>query len=323
MNNWIKCIATALGTVILATSSMAQDKKDKASKDKDEKTQEIVIRKKGNKADKMTIVIDGDNITVNGKPIDEFKNADVTVFKRQPSDRSIRRYQSMPESFGPGNFNRMLRSHSNKALLGVLTQKTDNGAKIIDVTKESGAEKAGLKKDDIITKAGDATINTPEDLMEAIGKYKPNDKVDITYLRSGKENKASVVLGDNNSKDLGFNYNNDFNFEFPKGPMPPMENFNFDLMGKPRIGMQIQDVEDGKGVKVKDVDEDSPASKAGIKEGDVITQVNGKNVSGVDDLRSEIKDLKGGDAVKLSYQRDGKNQTVEIKLPKRLKSANL
>lgn len=322
MNNWIKLSATALATVVIATSSIAQDQKEKRSKDS-EKSQEIVIRKKGDKTDKMTIVVDGNNVTINGKPMDEFKNEDVTVFKREPSDRSFRRFENGREPFGPGNFNRMLRSHSNKAMLGVITQKADNGVKVTDVTKESGAEKAGLKKEDIITKAGNASINAPEDLMEAIGKYKPNDKVDITYLRNGKESKASVVLGENKSKDFAFNYNNDFNFEFPKGPMPPLENFNFNFTGKPRIGLQIQDVEDGKGVKVKDVDEDSPASKAGMKEGDVITQVNGKNVSGVDDLRDEIKDVKEGDAVKFSYQRDGKTQTAEIKLPKRLKSANL
>jgi serine protease Do len=55
----------------------------------------------------------------------------------------------------------------------------------------------------------------------------------------------------------------------------------------------------------------------------VITLVNGKNIAGVDELRNEIKDLKEGDVVKFGYQRDGKNQTSEIKIPKRLKSADL
>ncbi|MEJ7682575.1 MAG: PDZ domain-containing protein [Segetibacter sp.] len=66
-----------------------------------------------------------------------------------------------------------------------------------------------------------------------------------------------------------------------------------------------------------------PASKAGIKEGDVITQVNGKDIAGVDELRNEIRDVKEGDALKLTYKRDGKNQSAEIKIPKRLKSADL
>jgi serine protease Do len=49
-------------------------------------------------------------------------------------------------------------SGGNRALLGVVSEKNDNGAKITSVTKESAAEKAGLKKDDIITKVGDTKI---------------------------------------------------------------------------------------------------------------------------------------------------------------------
>ncbi|MBA2761700.1 MAG: PDZ domain-containing protein, partial [Segetibacter sp.] len=74
---------------------------------------------------------------------------------------------------------------------------------------------------------------------------------------------------------------------------------------------------------VKDVDDGSPASKAGIKEGDVITQVNGKEIAGVDEIRNEIKDIKEGDAVKFTFKRGNKTQTAELKIPKRLRTANL
>ena len=102
-----------------------------------------------------------------------------------------------------------------------------------------------------------------------------------------------------------------------------MENFNFNFNRKPKIGLQIQDVEEGKGVTVKDVDENSPAAKAGMKDGDIITSVNGKDVAGVDELRSAIKDLKEGETVQFSYKRDGKSQTADVKIPKRLKTADL
>ncbi len=329
MNNWIKFLTAALATAVISNSAFAQEQKEKNLKDKEEKTQEIVIRKKGNKAEKMTIVVDGDSVTINGKPADEFKNDNVTVFTR---DRplamtlpSIRRFRGERPLLNNENFNYLRPSDGNKAMLGVLTQKADDGVKVSDVTKESGAEKAGLKKDDVITKVGSKEIKDPKDLIEAIGKHKPNDKVDIMYKRDRKENKTSVTLGENKSRGNSFNLNNgNFNFDFPKGSLTPgLENFNFNFNRKPRIGLQIQDVEEGKGVKVKDVDDDSPASKAGIKDGDVITQANGKDVAGVDELRNEIKDLKEGDTVKFSYKRDGKNQTADIKIPKRLKSADL
>jgi serine protease Do len=115
--------------------------------------------------------------------------------------------------------------------------------------------------------------------------------------------------------------NDNFNFNIPNSPDAP--NTFFNIGRKPKIGLQIQDVEEGKGVKVKEVDEDTPASKAGFKEGDIITEVNGKQVEGVDDLRSEIKDVKEGDTVKMKFKRGGTTQTAEIKLPKRLKTADL
>ena len=324
---WIKYSTAALTAAFVATAAFGQDQKEQPSKDKEEKTQEIVIRKKGDKKDKMTIVVDGDNVTINGKPVDEFKNDDVTIFKRErplgmaaPRVGRMDRIRRFDDIGGPG----YLTPSANKAFLGIMTQKADNGVKVTEVNKESGAEKAGLKKDDVITKVGKTAITTPQELIEAISAYKPNDKVDITYKRDGKENKTTATLGENKSAPFSFNFDDrDFNFNLPKEPMPPTENFNFNWNTKPRIGLQIQDVEEGKGVKVKDVDDDSPASKAGIKEGDIISQVNGKDVAGVDELRNTIKDLKEGDVVKLTYKRNGKNQTAEIKIPKRLKSADL
>jgi serine protease Do len=325
MYTFSKISTLAIAAAVIATSAFAQDQKDKSAKSK-EKAEEIVIRKKGDKTEKMTIVVDGDNVTINGKPADQFKDDDVTVLRRDRPlgmTQNLRRFENNHLSDSE-NFNESMLRHSNKAMLGILTEKADKGVKVSEVTKESGAEKAGLKKDDIITKVANTNIDSPRDLVAAIAGYKPTDKVEITYLRNGKENKTTAVLGENKSRAYSFNLNNrDYNFNMPEVSIPHIENFDFNFNRKPKIGLQIQDVEEGKGVKVKEVDEDSPALKAGIKEGDVITQLNGKDVAGVDDLRNEIKDLKEGDVVKFNYKRDGKNQTAEIKIPKRLKSADL
>jgi serine protease Do len=70
-------------------------------------------------------------------------------------------------------------------------------------------------------------------------------------------------------------------------------------------------------------DEDSPAAKAGLKENDIITQVNGKAIASVDDLRESIKDVKKGDTVKITYKRNNQTQTIDVKFPRELKTIDL
>jgi len=113
----------------------------------------------------------------------------------------------------------------------------------------------------------------------------------------------------------------DFNrwLEFSRGGT---EGHNF-FSRKPRIGLQIQDVEEGTGVKVLDVDEETPAAKAGLLKDDVIIEANGKEVKGVDDLRLQLKELKEGDVLKIKYKRGSSTQSAEIKFPKHLKKADL
>ena len=92
---------------------------------------------------------------------------------------------------------------------------------------------------------------------------------------------------------------------------------------KPKLGLQIEDLEEGNGVKIIDIDTDLPAGKAGLKENDIITEINGKELKSVDDLKAKMKETKEGESIKLTYKRNGNLQTTEIIIPKKLKKANL
>src|SRR4051812_42594264 len=130
MKSWIKYVAPALATVLLGNAAFSQDKKENSSTGSSDKSQEIIIRKKGDKAEKMTIVVDGDNVTINGKPVDEYKSKDVTVLKRDATISSapgVRGHYAPRTPFNPENWD-MLPT-SNKAMLGVLTSKSDDGVK--------------------------------------------------------------------------------------------------------------------------------------------------------------------------------------------------
>jgi serine protease Do len=91
----------------------------------------------------------------------------------------------------------------------------------------------------------------------------------------------------------------------------------------PKIGIRAQDKEDGKGVKVIDVDEDSPADKAGIKEGDIITQFDGKNISSANELAELARANGAKTPVKIKITRAGKPMDIEVKIPKKLRTAEL
>ena len=89
------------------------------------------------------------------------------------------------------------------------------------------------------------------------------------------------------------------------------------------MGLSVQDTEDGKGVKIIDVDEESNAAKAGLKSDDIITEVEGKAVNSADEVARIIRESKDKTSVKVKLNRSGKTQNVEVKIPRKLKSADL
>jgi serine protease Do len=218
-------------------------------------------------------------------------------------------------------------------MLGVVTEKTDDGLKVTDVTDESGASKAGLKEDDIITKVDDKKVDDPDDLTKMIRAHKPGDKVTITYLRDKKEARTTAELtkwkgGDFMALSKMPNMNMDWKMMTPKVQAMPRVRVSpgqYYAFGedRPRLGLSVQDTEDGKGVKVIDVDDEGNAQKAGIKEDDVIVSVNNKDVNSADEVAKIIKDNKDKPSVMLKVKRNNKIQNIEVKMPRRLKTQDL
>jgi len=321
----LKAIILLLAVTSGFVKASAQSSKIKKSGDEN-----IIIHKKDSTKEKITVVIDGDNITVNGKPVDEFKSDDVDIMKHDMDNEfDVFADGDMPTVIAPHapqarafSYDMKRSIKSNAAFLGVMTEKTDKGAKITEVTKGSAAEKAGLKEGDIITKIGDDAVTGPDDVYKAVGKRKPDEKVLITYMRDGKQLTANTTLGKSEQVKV-YSWNSPDGDAF--GRTYPPNNFHFSWDDKPRLGISAQDTEDGNGVKILDIDDDddSPAAKAGLKEDDIITQVNGKAITSTDDLKESLKDVKKGDKVKITYKRNNQTQTVDVKFPKELKTIDL
>ena len=85
----ISCTAMAALTLLLCQPLAAQDKEKDKDKDKDKdkskvvENEQIIIKRKGDKDTKLTIEIKGDDITVNGKPLEEFNDENVSIHKNK------------------------------------------------------------------------------------------------------------------------------------------------------------------------------------------------------------------------------------------------
>jgi membrane-associated protease RseP (regulator of RpoE activity) len=84
------------------------------------------------------------------------------------------------------------------------------------------------------------------------------------------------------------------------------------------VGVQAAD----NGVEITDVASGSPAANAGLKQGDVITAIDGTNVTTPLALRSAVQEHKSGDQITVAYTRDGKSNTVKVTLTSRSTQSN-
>lgn len=351
----IAVLALLAGCVIFAPdvsgqdgSSNKQDQPKKGQKKENEQPKklgeydEIIIKKKsGDDRDtKVVIEIRDDQVLVNGKPVEDFADSDVSIRIRRPKTFSLSGAASPFR--GPGGW---AWTNEEKPFLGVATEGSTGGATITEVSENSAAAKAGLRKGDVITKVNDKEIFDHEQLSETIAKFEPGDKVTITYKREGKDNKTTATLGAKPGFGLDGVPRGSMTIPRtgPNAPMPPngamppaitippfdggnwRELFkNYERGGaKPRIGIKVQDTEEGNGVKVMEVDEGSAAEKSGIREDDIITSFDGKPVNSAQELSDAARAARDKSTLKVQLKRKGKTQTLDLKIPKELKTAEL
>ena len=330
-----------LAVALIAPASLLAQKEEKEVKEKKEakekkEGEQIIITRKSNKDEKIVVEVVGDKVIVNGKELKEDDDdGDVTVRRHKIKD--VWAYGGGDAFTGtwPGSENfKMFNMDENRAMLGVTTEQADNGVEIQTVSKESAAEKAGLKKGDIITKIDKEEIESPDDLSEAIQDHKPGDKVSVTFIRDKKEQKITAELGKwKGAKAFSMgDAHNKYNYEQMeelKGQLrtiprvTPYMNWNWSGDNGPKLGVSVQDTDDGKGVTVIEVDEDGNAAKAGIKENDIITEVDGKQVRSTDEIARLMKESREKPSVKMKLLRSGKVQTVDVKIPRKLKTTDL
>jgi serine protease Do len=221
---------------------------------------------------------------------------------------------------------------TNRPMLGVSSKPTpDNiGAEITNVPDNTPADIAGIKPGDIITSLGNVVVNTPEDLANAVARFKVNENVEIKYLRDGKEKKTYAELTEKNDRganSFGGNRNpfgNDNPFEglmkmFDGNDMNFGRSARIPKTNNIKLGIVAEERADNDGVRVAEITEDGIAKKAGIQLEDVITTFGGKAIKSIEDLGDAIEAVQKQKDVVVNVKRGRELKTLYIELPVQLR----
>ena len=239
-----------------------------------------------------------------------------------------------PEPLGPDNFNRTFSffldgdgflgvntEDINKENMGRYGLRAVHGVGITGVVKNSPAEKAGLRKDDVILRVDGDNVTSTRKLSRLISEIAPDQSVRITISRGGAEQDvtATIAKRDEAPRFEGLLRTSPEVWRMENSPN--FGNFAYAFGNSRRIGVstipltkQLADyfgIADGKGLLVTAVNEDGPAAKAGLKAGDIIISVDGEKVEAAGDVSRIINQKKDGD-VTLTIVRNKSQQTIRV-----------
>lgn len=265
--------------------------------------------------------------------------------EEQEAQNQQRRIEVTPE---PGDDDTMvLLGDEGASWLGVESQEitsekakelklpAERGVLLERIVPDSPAAKAGLKDNDVITEINGQRVEGAAQFRRMIHEIPAGRSVQFTVWRDGRAQSISATLG--KSEDQGNMWFKTapraFSFQLPKievpevPPMPDMDWGGIGVLagGHPRLGIDAEDLSgqfgayfgapDGEGVLVREVNAGSPAEKAGVKSGDVITSLNGERIRSLGDLREKLAADVDAKTVKLGVLRNKSEVSITVELP--------
>jgi serine protease Do len=208
------------------------------------------------------------------------------------------------------------KNANNRAFLGVFIGPTEEnaahqGAAVRRVTPDSPAARAGLQEGDVITRVDGRQVDDRQSLLNVLAQHKPGDKLKFQVQRDGKEKSLDVTLGTRPSPRPG---------EGVPGAPGRRERPTF-------LGVQVVRMEEltprmkerlgisgDEGLVVMEVLPDSPAAKAGLRHGDVITGVNGLVTNNLTQFRAATLTAGPSGKVHLDVTRGKEEKKIDATL---------
>ncbi|PWT87579.1 MAG: hypothetical protein C5B54_12075, partial [Acidobacteria bacterium] len=181
--------------------------------------------------------------------------------------------------------------------------RIDSGVIVNQVMHGSAADKAGIRKGDVILSINGDRVEDANDVREIMGSMEKPQQMEIDLIRDGKDMKIAVT---------------------------PDKQRNSFFGGMPRthLGVELQDLDQNlssyfkvapdAGVLIVRVENGSPAEKAGLQSGDVVTECNGKKVGSARDLMDTVRDLQEDESADLTVLRHGSAMKFTVQPERRM-----
>jgi serine protease Do len=207
-----------------------------------------------------------------------------------------------------------------------LNLKEVRGAEVAHVDENGPAARSGLKEGDVVLEYNGSPVDGVEQFVRMVRETPVGRQVKLTVWRNGATQTLTATVGERQGAVI----------QTPGGPLripeipsiPPIDIPRFSLsLQSPLLGIegeslgQEQQLAEYFGVKdgvlVKQVLQNTPAEKAGIKAGDVITRVEGANVASTRDISARLRSDRSKRATTLTIVRDKKELSLTVNLDDR------
>jgi serine protease Do len=177
----------------------------------------------------------------------------------------------------------------------------DFGALVTDVTEDSPAKAAGLRAGDAITEVNGRRIEDSRDLARKIADYTPGTTVKVSVRRGDRDVTIDVKLGRFPSSE-------------PKVAMQNEGGDDTEPTALEELGLSLRANDRGDGVVIEEVDAESDAAEKGLRQGDVIVEVNSRKVSKPSDIDEQVREARkrGRGAVLMVISRGGQRRFVAV-----------
>jgi serine protease Do len=174
---------------------------------------------------------------------------------------------------------------------------TREGAFVQSVEDGGPADKAGIQKGDTIVAVNGSAVKETRALIDAVSAMPPDRKVEIDVLRDGKRRSVTVTLGErpstNGQEDGGEG----------EGATPAAQ-LGFEVQDlTARLRRDFEVPSSVEGIVVTDVEAGSVAEEAGLRAGDVVTEINGKDVGAVREFNQALSQVGKGAVLRLYVHR--------------------